>query len=75
VGNIKLVGNSQAAAVVYAPNASFAFNGNNSAWYGAVIGNSMSDMGGVSIHYDRHLQNRSFIVGPWMLDAFTWKKD
>jgi Tfp pilus assembly protein PilX len=75
VGNIKLAGNSQAAAVVYAPQASYAFNGNNTAWYGAVVGNSMSDMGGVNIHYDRHLQNRSYIVGPWLVDSFTWKKD
>jgi PilX N-terminal len=75
VGSISLKGNSQAAGVVYAPNASFSFNGNNSTWYGAVIGGAMTDMGGVSLEYDRHLRNTSFIVGPWLLDAFTWKKD
>ena len=75
VGTMNLKGNSQAAAVVYAPNATFAFNGNNSDWFGSVVGKYMTDMGGVSIHYDRHLQNQSFIVGPWMMDDYTWKKD
>jgi hypothetical protein len=31
-------------------------------------------MGGAAIHYDRQLQNKSFTVGLWMLDSFTWKK-
>jgi hypothetical protein len=74
VGSLNLKGNSNAAGLIFAPNAAFAFNGNNSAWYGAVIGKTMSDMGGVNIHYDRHLTKTAYTVGNWMLDSFTWKK-
>ena len=74
VGSLNLKGNSNAAGLIFAPNAAFAFNGNNSAWYGAVIGKTMSDMGGVNIHYDRHLTKSAYTVGNWMLDSFTWKK-
>jgi len=74
VGTLNLKGNSNAAGLVYAPNAAFSFNGNNSDWYGSVIGKTMTDMGGVNIHYDRHLEKSGYTVGNWMLDSFTWKK-
>jgi Tfp pilus assembly protein PilX len=74
VGTISLKGNSNAAGLVFAPNGAFSFNGNNSDWYGAVIGKTMSDMGGVNIHYDRHLEKSGYTIGNWMLDSFTWKK-
>ena len=73
-GTIAVRGGSQAAAVIYAPNASASFTG-NADFYGAAIVGQMTDMGGTKIHYDRHLNDKSYIVGPWMLDEFTWKKD
>jgi Tfp pilus assembly protein PilX len=72
-GTISLKGGTYASGLVYAPLASFSFAG-GSDWYGAVIGADMTDMGGTHIHYDRRLQNKDFMVGPWMLSSFTWKK-
>ena len=72
-GTVSLKGGANAVGLLYAPNATFSFAG-GSDWYGAVIGKDMTDMGGAAVHYDRTLQNKSFTVGPWMLDSFTWKK-
>lgn len=72
-GTVSLKGNSDAAGLLYAPNATFSFAGGSN-WYGAVIGAGMTDMGGAAIHYDRELQNTAFNVGNYMLDSFTWKK-
>jgi hypothetical protein len=72
-GTISLKGQSQASGLLYAPNATFSFAGGGS-WYGAVIGASMSDMGGAAIYYDRRLNNAGFTIGNYMQDSFTWKK-
>jgi hypothetical protein len=72
-GTVKLTGGSTAAAVLDAPNSSFSFSGGGD-WYGAVVVNNMTDLGGAAIHYDRRLQDQAFAVGPWMLDSFSWKK-
>jgi len=72
-GTIKIAGNGSSAGVVYAPNASISFKGNG-AFYGAVIGNQVSDVGNGSIHYDRKLQRKLFTVGNYMLSSFTWSK-
>ncbi len=72
-GTIKLKGGAQASGLLYAPNASFSFGGGGD-WYGAVIGQTLTDMGGAAIHYDRKLKNTAFTVGNYMLDSFTWKK-
>jgi Tfp pilus assembly protein PilX len=71
--NIKLKGGATASALLYAPNASYSFGGGGD-WYGAVIGQTLTDMGGAAIHYDRRLQNSSFILGNYFLSSFTWKK-
>lgn len=72
-GTVSLKGGANAVGLLYAPNATFSFGGNGD-WYGAVIGKDMTDMGGAAVHYDRQLQNKAFMVGPWMLDSFSWKK-
>jgi hypothetical protein len=72
-GNVKLAGQSQASGLLYAPNASFSFTGGGN-WYGAVIGQTLLDMGGAAIHYDRRLKDTAFTVGNYMLSSFTWKK-
>jgi PilX N-terminal len=74
-GPINLLGNSQAAAVVYAPNAPITLTGSNTAWYGSIIGNTITNNGsGVAVHYDRQLQNNLMTVSNWTLDTFTWSK-
>jgi Tfp pilus assembly protein PilX len=71
---IKLQGGADAVALLYAPNAPYSFNSTGGNWYGAVIGATLTDMGGAAIHYDRHLQNADYILGNYMLSSFTWKK-
>ncbi len=71
--NVKLAGGSLAAGVLYAPNASFSFTGGGN-WYGAVIGQVMTDMGGTAVHYDRRLKDTAYMIGKYMLSSFTWKK-
>jgi Tfp pilus assembly protein PilX len=71
--NLTLNGGSESAALLYAPNASMKFAG-NSDFYGAVIANKITDMGGASVHYDRRLQNQYYTPGQYMLSAFNWQK-
>jgi hypothetical protein len=72
-GTISLKGQAQAAGLLYAPNASFSFGGGGD-WFGAVIGQTMTDMGGAAVHYDRRLSAQAFTIGNYMLSSFSWKK-
>ena len=72
-GTIKIAGNSQSAAVVYAPNASVTLTG-GSDFYGAILGQMVTDAGGTAIHYDLNLSKNSFVVSNFMLDSFNWSK-
>jgi hypothetical protein len=70
--NIKLAGGSATAALVYAPNASASFVG-SSDFYGAVVSNKVTDMGGVHLHYDRRLSTEQLVAGNFTMGSFTWK--
>jgi Tfp pilus assembly protein PilX len=70
---VKINGGSQAAALIYAPNASFKLNGGGSL-YGSVIANQVTDLGGGSIHYDRNLKVGFYQLGNYMLSSFNWQK-
>lgn len=72
-GAISLKGGSTDSGLLYAPNASYSFGG-NADWYGAVIGASLTDLGGTTIHYDRRLATTAFMVGPYSMGSFSWKK-
>ena len=72
-GTISLKGGANSVGLMYAPNASFSFAGNGD-WYRGLIGNSMTDMGGAAVHYDRRLKDKFYMVGPYMLNSFTWNK-
>ena len=71
-GELKLNGGQSTAALVYAPNATANFKGQED-FYGAVVVNTLTEGGGAAIHYDRHLQNNAMQAGNFMLSAFTWK--
>ena len=71
-GSVSLKGNSQASGLLYAPLASSSFAG-QSDWYGAVIGASLTDMGGAAVHYDRRLGGTAYTISNYMLDSFTWR--
>ncbi len=73
-GAIKIDGNGNSSAVVYAPGASVTLSGNGTI-YGAVIGAQLTANGNpVRIHYDRALSNNLFTLTNWTLDTFTWSK-
>jgi hypothetical protein len=72
-GAVNLVGNGTGAAVLFAPKAPVSLSGNG-AWYGSLIGKSVSSNGNGGLFYDRRLSNELFIVTNWTLDSFTWSK-
>jgi hypothetical protein len=71
---LKLTGGADCAGLLYAPNATVKNNSAGVEWFGAVIAKKVTDSGHAVIHYDRRLQNSSKMVGPWMLDSFSWRK-
>jgi Tfp pilus assembly protein PilX len=71
-GNVVMAGGAAAAGVLYAPNASLKFTGGGD-WYGSVIAQYVTDLGGAAIHYDRHLQSEYLMASPWVLSTFNWK--
>lgn len=74
-GSVTVTGNSSSAGLVYAPNASVTLSGANSAWYGALIGATVTMNGnGAAVHYDRRLATDLVTVSNWTLDTFTWSK-
>jgi hypothetical protein len=73
-GNIKMAGGADSAGLLYAPNATVQNNSAGAQWFGAVIARRVTDAGHAVIHYDRHLQKEFMMVGPWMMDSFTWRR-
>lgn len=73
-GQIKMVGGADMAGLLYAPNAEVKNNSAGAEWYGAVIARTVSDSGHAVIHYDRRLSSTGMVVGPWMIDSFSWHK-
>jgi len=73
-GEIRMAGGSKNAGLLYAPNATVKNNSTNAEWYGAVIARRVIDAGRAVIHYDRNLQNSALMVGPWMMDSFSWRR-
>ena len=60
---IKLSGGSAAYMAVYAPQAGITMSGGTSDFYGAVIGASVTDTGGIGVHYDDALAGIMSAVG------------
>jgi hypothetical protein len=72
-GNVKLSGGAASVEMLYAPNAPVVLSGGTDL-YGSLMGKTLSDTGGMHIHYDRHLSKEFFTIGNYMLSSFTWKK-
>jgi len=78
-GAISMVGNSSAAATVYAPNASATFSG-TSDLYGSVVAKTLTINGGgggangISVNFDQSLSGTGVTAGVPMLASFSWKK-
>jgi Tfp pilus assembly protein PilX len=71
--DIELSGGTATYGVVYAPNANVVLNGGSN-WYGSILSNTVDDHGGVSIHYDRSLDDDFYIPGAYRPVSFSWKK-
>ncbi len=72
-GTISMIGNPQAAATIYAPNAAFALQG-TADLFGSVLAKTVDNGGNASIHYDRRLQSQFYVVGQPMVSTFSWKR-
>jgi hypothetical protein len=72
-GTIKVAGNSTSAMVIYAPNANVSLTG-GSDFYGAILGQNVTDAGGTAIHDDLNLSKNIYIVSNYMLDSCSWAK-
>jgi hypothetical protein len=66
-------GNSQSAAVIYAPNADFILKGTQDL-YGSILARTVTNEGNASIHYDRRLSRDFFVTGNPMASRFSWKR-
>ena len=66
-------GNSQSAATVYAPNASFTLQGTQD-FFGSILARTIANVGTGSIHYDRRLMNDFYVAGMPTAGTFTWKR-
>lgn len=66
-------GNSQSAATIYAPNASFLLKGTQDL-YGSILARTIENEGNASIHYDRRLKKDFYVAGHSMAGTFTWKR-
>jgi hypothetical protein len=72
-GEIKMKGNSGAAATFYAPNAYVDYGG-TSDLYGSILANRIDETGTGNIHYDRRLQRDFWVAGHPMASTFNWKR-
>ena len=66
-------GNSQSAATIYAPNATFYLQGTQDL-YGSILAKKIENGGNASLHYDRRLQHDFYVAGHPMAGTFTWKR-
>jgi hypothetical protein len=72
-GEVKMTGNNNAAAVLYAPNAEITLSG-SADFYGSMLGNTIDVTGGANFYYDRRLQRDFYVAGHPMASAFSWKR-
>jgi Tfp pilus assembly protein PilX len=70
---MKMTGNSGAAATIYAPNALFTLSGTADI-YGSVLANRINNTGNANIHYDRRLSHDFYVVGHPIMGTFNWKR-
>ncbi|HYT65969.1 MAG TPA: pilus assembly PilX N-terminal domain-containing protein [Vicinamibacterales bacterium] len=72
-GDIEMTGGSQAAMTIYAPNAAVTMHGTADI-YGSILSRSFVDTGGATVHYDRRLATKYFVIGNYVMSSFSWKK-
>lgn len=71
-GNVKITGNTDTAALLYAPNATTQLAGQGN-FYGAMVTNKVGATGGFDILYDRALQRTIMTAGNPTMTSFSWR--
>jgi hypothetical protein len=72
-GEVKMTGNNDAAAVLYAPDAEITLSG-SADFYGSMLGRTINNTGGAGFYYDRRLQRDFYVKGHPMASSFSWKR-
>jgi hypothetical protein len=70
---ITLSGGASSASVLYAPSAPVTIVG-GTPWYGAIVGSTLTDLGGSAIHFDRALPRNFQNLGLAHALSFSWSK-
>ena len=71
-GEVKVVGGTDTAALIYAPNAEASIAG-GADFYGSIVVNKITATGGSAINYDRRLQRMIMTAGSPTMTSFTWR--
>ena len=72
-GAIKLRGNNELAATIYAPNA-FVDMSSSYEVYGSILAKRYANSGGAKVHYDTSLASKYYTLSNPFMSTFTWKK-
>lgn len=70
---IKLRGNNDLAATIYAPNAKVDLASSYDVW-GSILAKTYENSGGARVHYDRSLGSKYKTLGNRVMSSFSWKK-
>jgi hypothetical protein len=70
---IKLRGNNELAATIYAPNAYVSMASSYDV-YGSILAKTFSNTGGAMVHYDTSLSSKYKTLGNHVMSSFSWKK-
>jgi len=72
-GEIKMRGNNDLAATIYAPNAHVDLASAYDVW-GSILAKTYTNSGGAKVHYDRSLGAKYKTLGNRVMSSFSWKK-
>jgi len=72
-GTVKLRGNNELAATIYAPNALVDMSSSYDV-YGSILAKRYSNSGGAVVHYDTALASKYYMISNPFMSTFTWKK-
>src|SRR5258708_5186983 len=72
-GTFDMTGGSQAAMLLYAPNANVTTHGGADI-LGSLLGDSVTSAGTPRFIYDTRLKDKIVTLGNYMMTSFSWKK-
>jgi len=72
-GTIKLRGNNELAATIYAPNSHVDMSSSYDV-YGSILAGTYTNSGGAKVHYDTALATKYYTISNPFMSTFTWKK-